>query len=65
MKMFSPLGRTNSPAKVMLPGITWTTLEVLLADGGDARSCRIAYNQGFLELRMPIPQHEITDSLRI
>ena len=45
--------------KVILPGITWATLQLLLADGGDARSCRIAYHQRVLELRMPIPEDEI------
>lgn len=30
---------------------------------GDKRACRIAYSDGILEIRMPLPQHEVNKEL--
>lgn len=34
-----------------------------MADIEGSRACRIAYDRGILELRMPLPDHEVTKRL--
>lgn len=46
-------------ARVILQGVGWATYKALMADIGDNRSCRIAYDQGILEIRMPLQEHEV------
>ncbi len=41
-----------------LRGVTWPTYKALMADVGDGRPWRIAYDGEILELRMPLPKHE-------
>lgn len=41
-----------------LRGVSWPTYKALMTDVGDDRAWRIAYDQGVLELRMPLPKHE-------
>lgn len=41
-----------------LNGIRWQTYTALMADVGDDRAWRIAYDGRTLEIRMPLPQHE-------
>ncbi len=43
---------------VVLEGVSWQTFKALLADIGDSRASRIAYDQGTLEIRMPLTEHE-------
>ncbi|MEY3868549.1 MAG: hypothetical protein RLZZ338_2440 [Cyanobacteriota bacterium] len=43
---------------VILKGVSWSTYKALMADVGDDRAWRIAYNQGVLEIRMPLEEHE-------
>lgn len=43
---------------VLLDHVSWTTYEALLADGGDHRPTRIAYDQGLLEIMPPSFAHE-------
>lgn len=43
---------------VVLEGVSWQTFKALLADIGDSRASRIAYDRGTLEIRMPLQQHE-------
>ena len=43
---------------VLLDGVSWTTYEALLADGGEHRPTRIAYDQGLLEIMTPSFEHE-------
>lgn len=51
--------QNRSEEKVItLPGIQWQTLKSILSDVGDDRSWRIAYDRGFLEIRMPLTEHE-------
>jgi Uma2 family endonuclease len=45
-------------ARVVLQGVSWQTFKALMADIGDNRACRIAYDRGLLEIRMPLPEHE-------
>ena len=43
---------------VTLRGISWQTYKTLLAEIGEDRICRIAYDEGVLEIRMPLEEHE-------
>ncbi|MEQ9625625.1 hypothetical protein [Coleofasciculus chthonoplastes] len=43
---------------VTLRGVSWQTYQALMHDVGDNRAWRIAYDQGILEIRMPLPKHE-------
>ncbi|MGL4379039.1 MAG: Uma2 family endonuclease [Microcoleaceae cyanobacterium] len=43
---------------VILKGVSWSTYKALMAEVGDDRAWRIAYNQGVLEIRMPLEEHE-------
>lgn len=45
-------------ASIVLENVSWQTFKALLADIGDNRACRIAYDQGMLEIRMPLTEHE-------
>ncbi|MFP4121128.1 Uma2 family endonuclease [Coleofasciculus sp.] len=44
---------------VTLKGVSWQTFKTLLAEIGEDRSCRMAYDQGVLEIRMPLEDHEV------
>jgi Uma2 family endonuclease len=44
--------------RVILKGVSWSTFKALLADVGDDRAWRIAYDEGVLEIRMPLEEHE-------
>ncbi len=41
-----------------LNNINWSKFEAILAEIGENRHSRIAYYQGTLEIRMPLPRHE-------
>ena len=43
---------------IIIEGVSWTTYECLLADFGDNRAARVAYDQGTLEIMAPSYQHE-------
>ena len=43
---------------VTLKGVSWQTFKTLLAEIGEDRACRMAYDQGVLEIRMPLEDHE-------
>jgi Uma2 family endonuclease len=49
----------RAEARVILQGVSWATFKALMADIGDNRACRIAYDKGMLEIRMPLQEHEI------
>ncbi|MEC4985551.1 MAG: Uma2 family endonuclease [Oscillatoria sp. PMC 1068.18] len=51
-------------AAIALQGVSWHTYKMLLSDVGENRPWRITYDQGVLELRMPLPQHEEPKRLR-
>lgn len=44
---------------VTLKGVSWQTFKTLLAEIGEDRACRMAYDQGVLEIRMPREEHEV------
>ncbi len=44
--------------RVILENVSWETYKQLLAEMGDQRTSRIAYNQGVLEIIMPSDRHE-------
>jgi Uma2 family endonuclease len=62
---------TSSPAqeqvysegRVVLRKVSWQTFKALMSDVGDDRNWRIAYNQGVLEIRMPLLKHEVPKGL--
>ncbi|MBV8883169.1 MAG: Uma2 family endonuclease [Chroococcidiopsidaceae cyanobacterium CP_BM_RX_35] len=43
---------------VLLSGITWSQFEDILAELEEHRANRIAYDQGMLEIMVPLPEHE-------
>jgi Uma2 family endonuclease len=49
--------------RVILQGVSWQTYQVLLAELGDNRSSRLAYEQGILEITMPSDRHETITKL--
>ncbi|MEG4045982.1 Uma2 family endonuclease [Microcoleus sp. Pol17_C1] len=56
----TPIEQQTTPAenRVVLKGVSWSTFKALLADVGDDRAWRIAYDEGVLEIRMPLEEHE-------
>ena len=44
---------------VLMDGVSWETYEAMLADGGDHRQTRMAYDQGVLEIVTPSFEHEM------
>jgi Uma2 family endonuclease len=47
----------------VLHDIDWHQFEAILEDLGDRRASRIAYFDGVLEIRMPLPEHEVDKEL--
>lgn len=48
---------------VLLKDISWDEFELILNELGESRSSRIAYCQGMLEIRLPLPEHEADKEL--
>ncbi|MBW4580139.1 MAG: Uma2 family endonuclease [Tildeniella nuda ZEHNDER 1965/U140] len=44
--------------RLLLRDISWQAFEDILAELGDRRAARLAYSNGTLEIRMPLPEHE-------
>ncbi len=44
--------------RVILPGVSWSTYEALLADMQDSHAVHFAYDQGMLEIMAPSYEHE-------
>jgi len=53
-----PQQQIPAEVRVILTGVSWQTFKALLADIGEDRACRLAYDQGVLEIRVPYEQHE-------
>jgi Uma2 family endonuclease len=49
--------------RLVIRSLPWAELELVLAEMGDHRATRIAYNEEVLEIRMPLPKHERTKSI--
>ena len=60
----TPVEQQTTPEnRVILKGVSWSTFKALLADVGDDRAWRIAYDGGVLEIRMPYLEHEVPKGL--
>ena len=56
---FTPPQQQDPPARtVVLKGVSWQTFKTLMAEVGDNRAWRFAYDRGVLEIRMPLQEHE-------
>lgn len=44
--------------RVMFHNVNWQEFEAIIEELGDHRAARLAYSQGTLEIRMPLPKHE-------
>lgn len=53
-----PLGQ-----RLLLHDVSWPEFEAILAELGEHRAARLAYSQGSLEMRMPLPEHEVNKEL--
>ncbi|MEG4341769.1 Uma2 family endonuclease [Microcoleus sp. A003_D6] len=53
-----PLGQ-----RLLLHDVSWPEFEAILSELGEHRAARLAYNQGSLEIRMPLPEHEVNKEL--
>ncbi|UKO98278.1 Uma2 family endonuclease [Nostoc sp. UHCC 0870] len=53
----------SNSQRVMLPNISWQTFETILAEMGDHRAARLAYDQGTLEIMTPLMPHEHNNRL--
>lgn len=49
--------------KINLHDVDWAEFEAILAELGDRRASRIAYCDRTLEIRMPLPEHEVDKEL--
>ncbi|MBK1988107.1 Uma2 family endonuclease [Sphaerospermopsis aphanizomenoides BCCUSP55] len=58
--MLLELKRIHVPPgqRVLLENVTWTELEAILEELGEHRAARIAYYQGIVVSRTPLPEHE-------
>ena len=54
---------TRLTQRVILHGISWQTYKRLLAELGDQRASRLAYDQGVLEITIPSNRHETQKKL--
>lgn len=56
---------TSIPAeqRIVLQNISWDTFETLLAETGEHRGSRFAYNCGILEIMSPLIEHESYKSI--
>ena len=60
----TPVEQQTTPEnRVILKGVSWSTFKALLADVGDDRAWRIAYDGRVLEIRMPHLEHEVPKGL--
>jgi len=49
--------------RLLIHGLSWSDLEAVLDELGEKRASRIAYSDGVLEIRMPLPKHEREKSI--
>lgn len=49
--------------RVMFRDVSWQEFEAILAELGEHRATRVAYSKGTLEIRMPLPEHEVDKEL--
>jgi Uma2 family endonuclease len=56
--------------QILLEDISWRQFESILEDLGENRSARVSYSDGYLEIMVPLPEHEkaketIGDTIKI
>jgi len=58
--MLLELRRISVPPgqRVILQDVTWQEFETILDELGEHRGSRLAYDNGLLEIMMPLPEHE-------
>lgn len=58
--MLLELKRIHVPPgqRVILENVTWKELETIIAELGEHRAARIAYDRGILEIMSPLPEHQ-------
>ena len=44
--------------QLLLEDVSWQQFEGILADLGEHRSARVSYSHGYLEIMVPLPEHE-------
>jgi Uma2 family endonuclease len=49
--------------RVQFLDVIWQDFEAILEELGEHRAARVAYNQGILEIRMPLPEHEFNKEI--
>jgi Uma2 family endonuclease len=49
--------------RVLLHDINWQEFEAVIEELGENRASRVAYYEGTLEIRMPLPEHEKVKSI--
>jgi Uma2 family endonuclease len=49
--------------RVIFNDVSWLEFEAILEELGDRRASRLAYSKGTLEIRMPLPEHEVDREL--
>ncbi len=49
--------------RLLIQHVTWSEFEAILDELGEKRASRIAYSDGVLEIRMPLPKHERQKSI--
>ena len=49
--------------RVLLHDVSWPEFEAILEEFGEHRASRIAYSKGTLEIRMPLPEHEVNKEI--
>ncbi|MFN6386605.1 MAG: Uma2 family endonuclease [Pseudanabaena sp.] len=49
--------------RLRLHDLSWQEFEAILGEMGEHRASRIAYFDGILEVRMPLPEHEVDKEL--
>ncbi len=54
----TPPQQSNEEKLITLTGIKWLTFKAIMSDVGDGRAGRIAYAEGVLEIRIPLPKYE-------
>lgn len=48
---------------VLLHDVNWGEFEAILHELGEHRAARLAYSNGTLEIRMPLPEHEVNKEI--
>jgi Uma2 family endonuclease len=49
--------------RLLIQDVNWLEFEAILNELGEKRASRIAYSDGILEIRMPLPKHERQKSI--